>query len=502
MSEKYYIGLDSGGTFIKAAVYTSSMRELAVARRGAGIITPNPGWAERDLDELWRDACLVIREALSKSGVDASRIAGLGISAQGKGLYLLDKSGKTLCRGVVSADQRAMELVRHWQSEEIPERLYPRTRQTLWTGHPVTLLRWFKDNSPKIYEQIGTVLMSHDYLRYCMTGEVGCEVTNISESNFYNMNTESYDSSLFELLGIPEAIDFLPPVVGSTALAGRVTKEASAATGLAEGTPVVGGLFDVVATAVSAGLTDGSRINAVMGTWSIATGLADKLENRPDYNYVYGKYPDDGLYIAHDASPTSAGNFQWILDTFLLSDEPGVRKLDAMVASLPKASGDVLFLPFITGSNAGLGMKGCLYGMRTSHGLADITQAVMEGIVFGFNVHLSRIRRIFPAAAALRATGGPARSRPWMRMLADLSGLPVEMPVVEETGCTGSALAAAVGAGDFSSMREAAGSLSGCGEVIEPDVKAGMAYLEKERRYGKLVSAIRLMEDELIAERE
>jgi L-xylulokinase len=497
-----FLGLDSGGTFIKAAVYDASMKELAVARRGAAILAPRPGWAERDLEELWRDACLVIREAVARAGVAAADIAGVGISAQGKGLYILDKAGRPLERGVVSADQRAMKQVRLWQRNGVPGRLYPLTRQTLWTGHPATLLRWFRDNDPATYSRIGKIQMAHDLLRYRMTGEVACELTNISESNLYNMNSGRYDEALFDLLGIPEALSFMPPIVGSTETAGKITAAAAEATGLAKGTPVAGGLFDVVSTAICAGLADGSKLNAVMGTWSIATGLAEALTDDPEYNYVYGRHPDPGLYIAHDASPTSAANLQWLLDAFPFGQETDFSVLNAQVEALPKATGGVLFLPFITGSNAGLGMKGGLYGLQAAHGRAHVVQAVMEGIVFSLNVHLRRIRRLFPDATALRATGGPARSRPWMRMLADLSGLPVELPTVEETGCTGSALAAATGAGEFASMTEAAGRFSGNGGVVQPDASARDAYLEKERRYQRLVAAVRAMEDDSVGERK
>ncbi len=502
MRTRYFLGLDSGGTFIKAGVYDASMKELTVARRGAAILAPRPGWAERDLEELWRDACLVVREAVARSGVAAADIAGVGISAQGKGLYILDKAGKPRARGIVSADQRAMEQVRRWQRDGLPARLYPLTRQTLWTGHPATLLRWLRDNDPAAYEGIGKIQMSHDLLRFRMTGEVACELTNISESNLYNMNSGAYDDALFDLLGIPEARAFMPPLVGSTETAGSVTAEASEATGLSRGTPVVGGLFDVVSTAICAGLADGSRLNAVMGTWSIATGLADALTDDPDYNYVYGKHPDPGLSIAHDASPTSAANLQWLLDAFPAGPDADFAALNAQVAALPKATGSILFLPFITGSNAGLGMKGGFYGIQAAHGRAHVVQAVMEGIVFSLNVHLARIRRLFPDAKALRATGGPARSRPWMQMLADLSGLPVELPTVEETGCTGAALAAATGAGEFSSMAEAAGLFSGNGGVVLPDEAAQGAFLEKERRYHRLAAAVRAMEDEFEKESE
>ena len=72
-----------------------------------------------------------------------------------------------------------MEIVRRWQEDGIPENSHPLTRQTLWTGHPVSLLRWLKEHEPERYAQIGCAMMTHDHLRWCLTGVKGCEESNI-----------------------------------------------------------------------------------------------------------------------------------------------------------------------------------------------------------------------------------------------------------------------------------------------------------------------------------
>lgn len=54
--------------------------------------------------------------------------------------------------------------------------------------------------------------MAHDYLRFCLTGELYCEESNISESNLYNMAIGNYEPELARLLGIEEIIGKLPPL--------------------------------------------------------------------------------------------------------------------------------------------------------------------------------------------------------------------------------------------------------------------------------------------------
>ena len=85
---------------------------------------------------------------ITTGGVSGEQIKGVGISAQGKGLFLLDKQDRPLGNAILSSDRRALNIVQRWQRDRIPERLYPVTRQTLWTGHPASLLRWVKENDP------------------------------------------------------------------------------------------------------------------------------------------------------------------------------------------------------------------------------------------------------------------------------------------------------------------------------------------------------------------
>ncbi|HFF6445972.1 TPA: FGGY-family carbohydrate kinase, partial [Shigella sonnei] len=112
-------------------------------------------------------------------------------------------------------------------------------------------------------------------------------------------------------------------------------------------------------------------------------------------------------------------------------------------------------LPFLYGSNAGLEMTSGFYGMQAIHTRAHLLQAIYEGVVFSHMTHLNRMRERFTDVHTLRVTGGPAHSDVWMQMLADVSGLRIELPQVEETGCFGAALAARVGTGVYRDFSEA-----------------------------------------------
>ncbi|TCT16542.1 3-keto-L-gulonate kinase /L-xylulose kinase [Bibersteinia trehalosi] len=479
----YTLGIDCGGTFIKAALFDNQGNLHSLHRENLAVISEQAGYAERDMAQLWQTCAKVIKQAVEKSGISAKNIKAVGISAQGKGAFLLDKNNQPLGRAILSSDQRSLDIVKKWQTEGIPEKLYPITRQTLWTGHPVSILRWIKEHEPERYAQIGSVLMSHDYLRFCLTGQRHCEETNISESNLYNMETGQYDPQLAELLGLQEIIEKLPLVIKPNEIAGYVSEQAAAACGLAVGTPVVGGLFDVVSTALCANLEDETTLNVVLGTWSVVSGITPQIVQNSAIPFVYGKYAETDKFIVHEASPTSAGNLEWFVKQWKLN----YAEINQAISLLAPASSSVLFVPFLYGSNAGLGMQAGFYGIQAHHTQAHLLQAIYEGVLFSLMHHLNRMRKRFPHVNTLRVTGGPVKSSVWMQMLADLTGMRLEIPQIEETGCFGAAMMAWQGIGE-PMVRQHINI-----NVIQPIAENFALYQAKYQQYTHLIRAFQTL---------
>ncbi|ACA30964.1 FGGY-family carbohydrate kinase [Histophilus somni] len=481
----YTLGIDCGGTFIKAALFDTFGKMIGCVRENVDVISEQAGYAERDMYELWQVCASVIRKTIEHSQIEPSNIKGVGISAQGKGAFLLDKNHRPLGRAILSSDQRSLDIVKQWQADGIPEQLYPITRQTLWTGHPVSILRWVKEHQPKRYEEIGAVLMSHDYLRFCLTGKLFCEETNISESNLYNILTRQYDPALADLLGLSGIIDKLPPIIESNQIAGYITPEAATLTGLCVGTVVVGGLFDVVSTALCADLDDETKLNAVLGTWSVISGITDGIDDNQTLPFVYGRYAQSEKLIIHEASPTSAGNLEWFVKQWQLD----YQQINQLIGELEPATSSVLFVPFLYGSNAGLGMQAGFYGLQAHHTQAHLLQAIYEGVLFSLMHHLNRMLQRFPNVKLLRVTGGPTKSKIWLQMLADLTGMKLEVPQIEETGCFGAALMAKQGSSESTTDVFQTQTMFS----VEPNPIYFTAYQRKYQRYQKLIDSLKAM---------
>lgn len=488
----YFLGIDIGGTVLKSGLYDETGREKAVASEVDNGVAAHVGWSERDMGAMWRTVVKTIRRVVAESGVAASDIAGISFSAHGKGLYALDADGEPVRNGIISSDNRSLAIVNDWKAKGLDVASYPFGYQQLWTGHPVSLLAWMKANEPENYGRTRHVLMAHDFIRYKLTGVYAAEVTNISGSNLYNVEKGTYDPALFRMFGIDEMEGCMPPVVGSEECVAGLSAKASEETGLKAGTPVFGGFFDVVSAAVCAGLASPEFINVVMGTWTIVTWTTDGIVKpaNDSWPYIWGRYCIPGRYFVHEGSPTSAGNLEWFVRNFLGGMPDFYHQADLMISSLPKAGTGIQFLPYLFASNLGDDLAGGIYGLANAHGLDHVIQAVYEGICFSQHVHLERILKLSGRDRVLRLTGGPTRSKPWMQMVADVSEMPVEVMHVEQSGCLGAAIAAAVGTGLHKGFDAAMAAMCPSGTLIEPDAKSFEAYRRKYAAFRQLAETL------------
>lgn len=482
-----FIGIDIGGTVTKAGIYDAQGNEIHVASRNAEVLAEQPGFSERNMDELWETVCRVVKQAIYESQVPPLSIKGVSFSSHGKGLYAIDKKGKPVRNGIISSDTRALDYVKRWYHDGIDKQAYHKGLQQLWTGHPVSLLAWLKDHEPDNYARIDAILMVHDYIRFKFTGEIHAEITNISGSNFYNQFTSCYDNEMMALFGIPEVADKTAPVVNSTDRVGVITPQAALDCGLCPGTPVFGGFFDVVSSAVTSGIDNEKTLSAVAGTWSIATSVTDHII-ASDFPYIWGKYCVPGKYFVHEGSPTSASNLTWFIKQFFQDEAQCYQNFEQWIAQ--SCDEQLVFLPYLFGSNLEMDLQGGLIGLSGHHTKKDVIAAIYRGIVFSHLVHQDRIISLNPAIEKIRFTGGPSRSRQWTQMYADAANLPLEVVDIEQAGCRAAALCAATGAGVYSSFSEAMAQTQPAVVVFEPDEQRHQHLREGYARYLNVAHAL------------
>lgn len=367
---RYYIGLDNGGTTTKAAAFDETGNEIATAHVNTKMLVPRPGFTERDMEEMWEANCEVLRRVLQSAEIDPGDVKCVACCGHGKGLYLWGKENRPVRPGIISTDNRAWEYPNRWKERGITDRIFAISCQHVLASQPVSLLAWLKDNEPEAIEKTKYIFECKDYIRFRLTNRALAERTDYSGANFVDLNTGAYSPELLELFGLGDCLEKLPPLICSTDIAGYITKEAAEKTGLAEGTPVAGGAFDIDACAIAVNVVDENNICMIAGTWSINEYLCKKPVT--DGNVMMNSFsflPE--YYLVEECSPTSAGNIEWFIHVLLpelqeQAKQNGVSiydKLNDWVSQTPPETFCPIFLPFLMASNVHPNAMGCFIGM-------------------------------------------------------------------------------------------------------------------------------------------
>jgi L-xylulokinase len=460
VSDRLLLGIDAGQTVTKAAVFDLSGRQLGIGSARVPTASPQPRWVERDMNAVWDATATAIRSALA--GFDSSDVAAIGLAGHNDGAYLVDAAGEPVRPGITAVDSRAYSIVDGWQHDGVAEKALPLTGQSPFSGSPAALCRWLAENEPEHWERTRWVLFCKDWLRLKLTGEVATDPTEASAS-YTDVHTQAYSGRAFELYGVPGIADRLPPLVPSAASAGVVTEAAAAATGLRAGTPVVTGAHDVDTAALGMGAVGVGDVSIVMGTFSINQVVSDEV--RLDRRWQARAFLRQAQWLNMSTSPASSTNLDWFVRTLCgpdaLRDEmagtPYKFVGQEAAAAFDDDSDPLVFLPFLYGSPLDLGAlaTGGFYGMRGWHTRGHLLLALMEGIVFNHRWHLDALRSAFGLASTARLCGGGAKSQLWIQLLADATGLGLEVTDTDEPGARGAAMLAGIGAGLYSSLSDA-----------------------------------------------
>lgn len=495
------LGIDAGQTVTKAALFDLSGHQRGIGSARVATLTPKPRWVERDMNAVWEATVEAIRDALAAAGAIGDDVVAVGLAGHNDGAYLVDAAGQPVRAGITAVDSRAYSIVDSWRREGVAEQALPLTGQSPFAGSPAAIYRWLAENEPDNWARTRWVLFCKDWLRLKLTGEVATDATEASAS-FTDVHTQTYSPTAFGLYDVPGIADRLPPLLGSAEPAGVVTAAAAAVTGLRVGTPVVTGAHDVDAAALGMGAVGAGDVSLVMGTFSINQVVSDQV--RLDHRWQARAFLRPGQWLNMSTSPASSSNLDWFVRTLCgtdaARDEAAGRPYafvaeEAAAAVSPDDADPLVFLPFLYGSPLDIGAQaaGGFYGMRGWHTRGHLLLALMEGVVLNHRWHLDALRSAFALASPARLCGGGAKSPLWTQLLADATGLALEVTDTDEPGALGAALMAGVGAGRYGSLTEAADAAVRVVRDAQPTPDGRDRMASRWAEYQRVIAALRTL---------
>ena len=471
---------DLGTTGDKATLVSAEGRLVAACTAAYATDFGPGGKAEQDPAAWWAAVCTATRDLLERTGTRPGDVEAVSFSGQMMGAVLLDRAGEPVRPAIIWADTRSVAETATLVDRVGMERGYAITGHRLNPTYSTTKVMWVREHEPAAFARATTVVQAKDYVGHRLTGQLATDPSDASSTNAFDQSAGGWSAEILAAAGLPASL--FPEVRPSTAVLGRVTREAAAACGLAEGTPVVVGGGDGPMGALGAGiLGPGSGAYCYLGSSSWVSVAADEPLYDPAMRTMTFNHVLPGRFVPTATMQAGGASLEWVVDVLAPGQEDRFPRLLAEAAEVQAAGDGLYFLPHLLGERSPYwnpAARAVFAGLARHHGPAHLTRAVVEGVAFNLRTGLLAFVENGVAIDSVDAIGGAANAPLVLRLLADVWGVPVvRRNLTDEATAVGAAVVAGVGVGlfdDFDVARRFSAEVS----TASPDPAAHARYAE------------------------
>lgn len=447
----YLMGIDIGTTATKIILIDPDGHVVASVEKPSTLLSQFAGWAEEDANEWWDNVCRGVPECIQQAGIHPSEIAAVGASGMVPTIVLLDKDDRVLRNSIQQNDARTVEEIEYLRSKTDAADILRRTGSAITQQTIGTKILWLRKHEPQVLEKAAHLMGSYEFITHRLTGGFHIERNWALESGYFDLYKEDWDDDILAFSTINRGL--LADVHWPSEVVGSVTKEAAALLGLQEGTPVVAGSADHIASSFSSGLKNqGDLLVKLGGAGDIMISLDQILVDERlflDYHDIPGKY------IASGCMASSGSLIKWFRNQF--APQASYAELDKAAESILAGSEGLVLLPYFLGEKTPIQdpqARGTLVGLTLTHTAVHVYRAVLEGISYGFYHHLQVLAEHGLTPTYARCANGGARSALWKQVTADVLGIKLEQVADHPGSSLGAAFCAGMGVGAFSRWDE------------------------------------------------
>ena len=481
------MGIDEGTTGCKACLFDDIGAPVAIASREYPCYYPHPGWVEQDINEIRNSVFNACKEAIVKSNIDPKDIVGVSHSNQGITMVLLDENDKpVLPRTIGWQDLRHAEIIDDIKKTVDLDKFWRLSGMEFCTYNTPVLL-WLQKNMPDVWKRVKRICSHQDYF----LKQLGANGYFIDEgsANMLGMaraDDSEWDDGLLDAYAVSRSM--LPEIIHEPGkVVGEVTPEVSLLTGLPIGCKVCQGNLDMNSCVIGAGGDKAGTEVLVMGTAGVSILISDVFKRDPNHRLTLRSNPGFGNWQYMIMTNTGASAFRWFRDAIcsmevatgkIIGADPYDLITAAASQSQPGANG-VTALTCIQGAHTrkkNERARGGFLGVNLGTTKGDLAEAILEGICFEMRDILDMKMELAGGINKIRLGGGVAKSQMWCQMFADVLGKPVEVTEVQEMGCLGAAMSAAIGASVFKSLAEAIGKCVRVKKTYIPNMHLKESY--------------------------
>ena len=482
------VGLDCSTTSTKAIAFDKDGRMVAYASEAIPLLSPQPNYYEQDPSGWWRSAQKALKRITRQ--VDPERIAALAVSNQRETFVPLGRDGRHLRPAIVWLDERCKDEVEQFAQKIGKNRIHRITGKPADYAPVVYRLAWMKKNEPRLFKRIGMICDVHTYLVWKLTGSFRTSWASADPLGLFDLEHKRWSPMILKSLALKE--NQLPEAFCPGTVLGRVSQDASKATGLSTDTLIVAGGGDGQAAGLGSNVLTSHRAYLNLGTAVVAGIYGNEYRTSKAFRTM-SSFSESGYY--YECS-LRAGTFtiDWLIRKVLKIDpleKPEIHKELEREAQQVSVGSDGLFhLPYICGVMNpywDINARGAFVGLSSSHTRGHLYRSILEGIAFEQLFAVNTVEKTLGTRVhEFVAIGGGAGNNLWCHILADVTGRNICIPENTEASALGAAIAAAVGSGWYSTFREAARRMSRTKRVITPDRQSHRRYKQLFAYYQRI----------------
>jgi len=481
------LAIDNGTQSVRALVFDP--RGNLVAKQRVPIepyYSTAPGLAEQDPEVFWRAVCEAC-QGLWAQGVDKSSLAAVALTTQRSTVINVDKNGKPLRPAIVWLDQRRTEGLKPVGGLWGAAFAVAGASETVAYLQAEAEANWIRVNQPEVWKETHKYLFLSGYLTWRLVGQfvdsVACQVGYVTFDYKAQAWSKWWD---WKWQAVPMEVRILPDLVPAASPLGRISADASSATGIPQGLPLIAAAADKATEVLGAGC-----LEPHIGCLSYGTTAT--------INTTHKKYIEViPLLPPYPAAVPAAYNFEiginrgyWMVTWFKqefglreqkVANECGIEPemlFDELVRSVPPGSDGLILQPYWSPGLVfpGPEARGAVIGFSDVHTRAHLYRAILEGLAYALREGAERTaKRSGIPITELRVAGGGSQSDAALQLTADIFGLPASRPHVYEASGLGAAIDAAVGVGIHTDFPTAIREMTHIHDTFEPDANTHTRY--------------------------
>ena len=488
MEKKYFMGIDAGTSGFRISIFDKTGRCLGTKTAGYNTEFPKSGWAEQDDSEWLAAMKIAIPGAIEAAGIAPEEIAALACDGTTSTAVFLNREDRCVRKPILWMDVRAAaQAERIFRCDHNVTRFYP-------SGVPAESLipksMWVKENEPEVWAKVATVMEFTDWLNFQLTGVKCANKSAATVRGLYDDVNGGWQRDFLAEMGVEELADMLcQNVVPLAGVVGYVSAQAAEAFGLAEGTLVAEGGIDAITCMIGTGVVESGDMALIGGTSSVLLGLSPVEFHVDGVNGAYPNAVTEGTSLIEGGQASSGSILAWFKQNLIPQQWQDDAKakgvsmyhyLDEQAGSVPIGSDGLVMVDYFQGNRvpyADSFARGIFWGLSLVHTTAHMARAILEGVAYGTAHCLRALADGGYKVSRIYACGGMAQSDLWMQIHADVTGVEICITSdTQNTGCLGDAMIAAVAAGTYKNLKEAADNMVRFDRVFSPNMENHETY--------------------------